>query len=70
MTQSSPDFTTTEEPLIKLNLILKLILFKKCKGLDLRKYSKEVERDLSSLEKSSIKDCNFSKFRNIKTIFY
>ena len=28
------------------------------KGLDLRKYSKEVECDLASLEKTSIKDCN------------
>ena len=30
------------------------------KGLDLRKYSKEVERDLHMLEKKSIKDCKNS----------
>jgi hypothetical protein len=29
------------------------------KGLDLRKYSKEVELDLTTLERSSIKDCKF-----------
>ena len=29
------------------------------KGLDLKKYSKEVENDLKALEKSSIRDCNY-----------
>jgi hypothetical protein len=31
---------------------------KNSKGLDLKKYSEEVERDLRILEKSSIRDCN------------
>ncbi len=33
------------------------------KGLDLRKYSKEIEKELTNMEKSSIKDCkNIFKF--------
>lgn len=31
------------------------------KGLDLKKYSQEVENDLKALEKSSIRDCKFKQ---------
>jgi len=31
------------------------------KGLDLRKYSKEVEKELHTLEKKSIKDCKLKE---------
>lgn len=40
------------------------------KGLDLRKYSKEVDQNLRVLEKNSIQDCNLQNFFILLMIFF
>ncbi len=48
------------ERLIQLHVYFTLKLFLYKQGLDLRKYSKEIEQELNNLEKVSIKDCNYN----------